>query len=82
MMYTGPLAWTKTVMIAKSFGQCQPALTAQAYISRYLLQMHQVTFSKRVAKTTVATLFVAFVEDNATMSSTRYFENQVSYFVH
>ena len=26
-------------------------------------------------------LFVAFVEDNATMSSIRYFENHVSYFV-
>ena len=25
--------------------------------------------------------FVAFVEDNATMSSIRYFENYVSYFV-
>ena len=25
-------------------------------------------------------LFVAFVEDNATMSSIRYFENHVSYF--
>ena len=27
------------------------------------------------------TIFVAFVEDNATMSSIRYFENHVSYFV-
>ena len=27
------------------------------------------------------TVFVAFVEDNATMSSIRYFENHVSYFV-
>ena len=26
-------------------------------------------------------IFVAFVKDNATMSSTRYFENHVSYFV-
>ena len=26
-------------------------------------------------------VFVAFVEDNATMSSVRYFENHVSYFV-
>ena len=29
----------------------------------------------------VKLVFVAFVEDNATMSSIRYFENHVSYFV-
>ena len=29
----------------------------------------------------VLDIFVAFVEDNATMSSIRYFENHVSYFV-
>ena len=31
--------------------------------------------------TTITRLFVAFVEDNGTMSSKRYFENHVSYFV-
>ena len=32
-------------------------------------------------KLLVTRFFVAFVEDNATMSSIRYFQNQVSYFV-
>ena len=44
------------------------------------------TFENTVEKGEIVTskqflLFVAFVEDNATMSSIWYFENRVSYFV-
>ena len=41
-----------------------------------LLHMHQTHFSQHIAQ--VLPLFVAFVEDSATMSSIRYFENHVS----
>ena len=42
--------------------------------------MRQETFRKK-ENMQVITIFVAFVEGNATMSSIQYFENQVSYFV-
>ena len=44
----------------------------------------QATFNllfANVLVTNKSPIFVAFVEDNATMSSIRYFENHVSYFV-
>ena len=36
---------------------------------------------KKLSFVTTNIIFVAFVKDNATMSSIRYFENHVSYFV-
>ena len=35
----------------------------------------------RLSRLLTKAVFVAFVEDNATMSSIRYFKNHVSYFV-
>ena len=68
-----------TIPVFKGFCLSRPGIEPTTFRSRGGRSNHKATVTTRSIKLKI--IFVAFVEDNGTISSIRYFENHVSYFV-